>query len=122
MSTEKMTVEEFIATLTGYDEQAIKVAFGAKPAELNDGDKSALIRSLYFTAKRREGLTDAEAKKAAQAATLGEVNGSFSDDDEPMPEDPITESGKDESELSPTPSSSQTSASEPASSPPSTQP
>lgn len=120
--TQRMGIDEFIESLTGYEEIAVKGAFGAKPAELGKGDKAALIRSLYFVLKRREGLKDIEAKDAALSATIGEVGRSFPDNDEPVPDDPITEAGKGEPELLLTPSSSQSSSSEPASNPPSTQP
>lgn len=122
MSTDdRPTIDEFIDTLTGFEEIAIKGAFGEKPAELGAHDRTGVVRSLFFVAKKREGLKDNEAKHAALAATIGEVQAIFSDDDdEPTPDDPITESGKGEPELLPTPSNSQPSVSEPASNPPST--
>lgn len=117
-----MNTDEFCDSLTGYEEIAIKEEFGAKPAELGEYDVTGLIRALYFVARKRDGLRNSEAKKAALEATLGEVNAMFTDDEEPFPEDPITESGKDEQPNGLTTSDSLTSSSEPESNPPSTQP
>lgn len=122
MSAE-MSGEDYLQTLNGFDEIAVAKAFGAKPFELSETDAMGLLRALYFVAKRREGLEDKAAKQAAMEATIREVNDFFPEDEpEPMPEDPITESGKDEPEPQPTPSDSPSSVSEPASSPPSTTP
>lgn len=118
----EMSSEEYLGTLNGFDEIAIQKAFGSKPFELSDNDAMGLLRSLYFTAKRREGLDDKAAKQAAFEATIAEVNDFFPDDDETNEDDPITESGKGEPEPEGTPSGSRSSASEPASSLPSIQP
>jgi hypothetical protein len=108
----ELTAQEFFESLNGFDELAIAKAFGAKPVELNETDHMAFGRSLVFVAHRREGLSDAEAKKAAMDATIGQVNTFFRpDDDEPMPEDPVTPAGKDERSPSPSPTISPGSAS-----------
>jgi hypothetical protein len=118
-----LSAEEFMDSLTGFDEIGIQKVFGAKPIELGRKDRSGLMRGLYMIAQRREGLSEAEAKKAALGATLKEVGDFFPDaEDEPMPEDPATESGKDERLPEPTPKTSPASASQPASSPASTTP
>lgn len=90
-----MTADEFLESLTGFDEIAIEKAFGADVMALADTRQSAFIRSLVFVQHRRDGLKDLEAKAAALAMTLGEVLAAFDDDDEVDPEDPVTDSGKD---------------------------
>lgn len=92
----EMTADEFFESLTGFDELAIAKGFGAKPIELSKTDPMWFARSLVFVAHRRSGLNDADAKKAALEATIGEVNAYFAEDPEPNPQEPVTELGKDE--------------------------
>lgn len=89
-----MTAEEFFESLTGFDEIAVARAFGEKPIRLSDTDAMAFARCLVFVARRREGMSDADAKNAALSATVREVNEFFAEDEEPNPEEPVTESGK----------------------------
>lgn len=107
-----MTHEEFFESLNGFDEIAIQKAFGAKPIDLSETDKSALLRSLVFVAKKRDGLDDKAAKQYAMEATFGELNSFFAEDREPTPETPETEEGKGELPPWQTPSGSHGSASE----------
>lgn len=94
----KLTAEEVIDSLTGFDEIAIAKAWGAEWSDLAETKPSTFNRSLVFTLFRRAGKTDAEAKAAALELTLKEVTEAFADDeDEVMPEEPETESGKGDS-------------------------
>lgn len=94
--TDKPTMSEVSNTLTGYDEIAITKEFGKDFAVLVNYPTS-LGRALIFILKRREGLTDKEAKRAAMEMRLGDVNDFFedeSDDDE----DPETPAGEGDSQ------------------------
>lgn len=96
---ERITADEFMETLTGYDEIAIEKAFSKDVMGLAQGAPTTLLRSLVFVEKRREGLSDKDAKDAVLQMSLREVNERFAqDDEEPMPEEPVTEAGKDDSQ------------------------
>lgn len=100
------TADEFFETLNGFDEIAVAKHFGSPPVELTDTNKIAFARSLIFVAQRRAGQKDGEAYKYAMNATVGEVNRYFAEDEEEaMPEDPITDSGKGDSGDETTPKS-----------------
>ena len=92
----EMTSEEFFDTLNGFDEIAIRKAFGATVEQLSGSDRLQFARALVFVAKRREGATDKEAHDAAQALTMGELGDYFTDDEEVTPDEPTTEPGKDD--------------------------
>lgn len=90
--TTKHSATEVSESLTGYDEIAITQNFGA--IEALDGNMPA--RALAFVLFRRQGQKDADAKHTAMsvpAKTLAEMF----EDDEVIPDDPVTESGKDSS-------------------------
>ncbi len=112
------TVEEIADSLSGFDEIAIKKAFGVPFSALapdengKGGDVFQFLRSLAFTHRRREGDNDITAYNAAQTLTTAEVNGYFAEES--------GESGKDNSELEQTPTSSQPGAPSPDSPPPPT--
>lgn len=109
------TVEELADSLTGFDEIAIKKAFGVPFSALAPNEKGVggdifqFLRSLIFVHRRREGDNDVTAYNAAQAMTTGEVNGYFAEES--------AESGKDSSAPEETPTSSQLGASSPDSQP-----
>lgn len=111
MSTCDQTVEELADSLTGFDEIAIKKAFGVPFAALAPNEKGVggdvfqFLRSLVFTHRRREGDNDTTAYNAAQALTTSEVNDYFADES--------VESGKDDSALATSPTTSQPGASTP---------
>lgn len=116
--TSDQTVEEIADSLTGFDEIAIKKAFGAPFATLapNEngvgGDVFQFLRALVFTHRRREGDSDVAAYNTAQALTTGEINGYFAEES--------PESGKDSSTPAETPTSSPPGASSPDSQQPPT--
>jgi hypothetical protein len=103
MSTDQ-TVEELADSLTGFDEIAIKKAFGVPfsalaPNEKGEGgDVFQFLRSLVFVHRRREGENDVTAYNAAQNLTTSEVNTYFAEES--------VESGKDSSPSEQTPTSS----------------
>lgn len=91
--TAELTAQETYDSLTGFEEIAIRKHFGMAVNEL---DKFTIGRALVFAHKRRDGLKDPEAYEAALAMTRSEVQEFFpAEADEPMPEDPETEQGKD---------------------------
>lgn len=94
--TERITADEMVESLTGYDEIAIEKHFGAGPFQLvNSGRETSLMRALVFIQLRRGGQPDHEAKEAVMQLPLKEVQARFAEDDfEPMPDEPVTDSGK----------------------------
>jgi hypothetical protein len=98
MSECSLTAEEVFDSLTGFDEIAIAQQFGHTVADLAQNDVSMFARALVFVAKRRDGLTDDEAKTAAFTMSLKETNSFFAEvaaeeesgKDEPPAESPAT--------------------------------
>lgn len=88
----KPTMTDVCNTLTGYDEIAITREFGKDFAVLVNYPTS-LGRALVFILKRRDGLTDKEAKRAAMEMRLGDVNDYFDSEDDGAedPENPVGE-------------------------------
>lgn len=111
MSLCDQTVEELGESLTGFDEIAIKKAFGMPFASLapnengQGGDVYQFLRAMVFVHRRREGDNDVTAYNTAQAMTTGEINGYFAEES--------AESGKDDSTPEETPMSSPPGASSP---------
>jgi len=71
------TAEEVFDSITGFDEIAISTHFGRTIQDLAETEPSMFGRALVFVVKRREGLEDAEARKAALTMTLKECNEDF---------------------------------------------
>lgn len=95
MSHTDMTATEVFESLTGFDEIAIAQKFGTDVTVLADTKPTMFMRALVYVLKRRDGMTDAEAKNAAMGLTLKAAEGYFADDAaDPMPEG--SPSGKDE--------------------------
>lgn len=92
--TDKITVNEALEQLTGWDEIAIKKTWGAEITDLRESPFT-FMRALIFVDARRNGAKDHEAKEAAMTLTIREVSDHFAEDeDEAMPDEPVTESGK----------------------------
>ena len=88
-----VTAAEVVQSLTGFDEIAIEKAFGVAVEGM--ATEAALLRALAFVVEKRAGKNDAEAKKAALSLSRKDVEGYFTAaEDEPMPEEPVTASGK----------------------------
>ena len=97
MSTSTSTADEMFESLTGYDEKAVTESFGATISALARNDELQMIRALVFVDKRREGAKARNALEAAQSLTIGEIHAYFAEEEaEPMPDDPVTDSGKGE--------------------------
>lgn len=96
MSAEKnygMTAQEAMASLNGFDEEAIERAFGK---ELDDLSGRDTVRAIIFVLERRAGVNDRDAKKYAKEVRMGDLDGHFeATADEVDDEDPETEQGKE---------------------------
>jgi hypothetical protein len=95
----EVTADELFEDLSGFDEIAIKKAFGDDIAKLRK-EPFMFMRALVFIDQRRRlGLKHEAAHNAALTLTVRQLNDYFSDDepDEIDPEDPVTERGKGES-------------------------
>lgn len=92
--TDKITVNEAFEQLTGWDEIAIKKAFGAEVTAMRK-QPFTFARALAFVDFRRGGKNDRDAYETALGLTIRDLNDHFlEDEDEPMPDEPVTESGK----------------------------
>lgn len=90
-------VEDFLKSLNGFDEIAIARAFDGADVSAGLAKRpSTLLRALVFVDQRRKGMRDPEAHQAALALTLDELEAYFPDDDEVMPEEPVTVQGEDD--------------------------
>lgn len=95
-SEDKITAEEMMESLTGFDEVAIAKHWAAEVLDLAEHKPTTFTRSLVFVLMRRGGMSDHEAKEAVMNMTLKEVQGHFTEEEEePVPDDPSTESGKE---------------------------
>lgn len=94
MSTTEITTEEMFESLTGFDEIAISNHFGGEVMDLSENKPMTFIRALVFVQERRNGSKDSDAKQKAMELTVKEITNYFTEDDEPMPEEPVTDSGK----------------------------
>jgi hypothetical protein len=92
----QITASEMLESLTGYDEIAIATHFGSEALELAEKKPTMLARAMAFVHMTREGQSTSEAKKAAMTLSIRAANEYFvTSEDEPMPEEPVTEEGKD---------------------------
>lgn len=97
MSADKITIGDMLESLTGFEEIAISKHFDADIATLLASQATMAGRSLVFINLKRSGMTDSAAKQSAMEMTLKVVDDYFAEDDEePMPEEPVTEAGKDD--------------------------
>jgi hypothetical protein len=106
-----MTVSEAMETLTGFDEIAVEKTFGIDFYAGNESHPLRPVRAMVFVLKRREGMSDNDAKDFALGLTAKDLNEFFEDEpDEVMPEEPVTEAGKEPSMPEPEPENSPPSA------------
>lgn len=95
-ATQKLTAGEIVESLTGYEEDEIEKRFGADVNVLLATKPMRALRALIFTVLARTG--EKTAYKDAMSMPAKDVSPWFAEDeDEPMPEEPITESGKEAS-------------------------
>lgn len=98
MSTADITADEMFDALTGFEEIAISKSFGRTVVELANSDQLQLGRALIFAHLRRSGIKDVAAYKQAQEMGTRQARDYFQpSEDEPMPDEPVTEPGKDDS-------------------------
>jgi hypothetical protein len=95
MSTIELTAEEVTDSINGYDEIAIKRAFGTDLYTLRE-EPMSFLRALIFIVERRTGKKDPQAYEAAMSLVLSGVHGYFAETPEDFdPEEPDSEAGKD---------------------------
>lgn len=105
----KPTMQEIADSLTGYEEMGIERAFGKALENLSI---TTSARALGFVLAKREGQTHDEAFKTVMELRALDLADRFADvDQEPMPEEPVTTAGKDDSPQPIEPGSSPGSAS-----------
>lgn len=80
MSVSSKTPSEAAKSINGFDEIAIAAHFGARLTTLQE-DAYSFLRALVFVDKRRDGLKDNEAYKAAMEVTIGELGEYFAAED-----------------------------------------
>lgn len=91
-----MSAGEMAESLNGFDEIAITKSFGISIGEIRKQEALTFLRALVFVDQRRKGLKDPEAYEFAMLLTVGKLPHYFADEaDEPMPEEPVTDEGKD---------------------------
>ena len=96
-----MTIDEFVESLTGFDEIAIEKNFDGFDVYTQAETKSIrAMRAMAFVRFRREGQTDRDAFKAAQSLPLKDLQAMWiTAAPEIDPDNPDTESGKDSEPL-----------------------
>ncbi len=98
MNENKITAEDMIQSLTGFDEIAIAKHFGHEWGALIETSPVTFTRALVFVQKRRDGENDPDAKNSALSLTLKQVNDFFAEDDPELnPDEPETASGEGDS-------------------------
>lgn len=96
MATCDVPFEEFFESLNGFDEIAIFKAFKLDLSAMEERGFLA-IRSCIFVHMRRLGSSDADAYQAAMMLPVKELETYFPESEPEIdPDDPDTESGKDD--------------------------
>lgn len=97
MSNTDMSVEEVMESLTGFDEIAMEKHMGIDVYTQAEAKPVVLMRALVFVLLRRGGQSDTDARQRVQEMSVKSVQEFFTDDDELMPDEPVTVAGKDDS-------------------------
>lgn len=93
----EIPADELFESFNGFDEIAVHKAFKLDLAAMEERG-FLFLRALVFVNERRGGLNDAEAYKAAMNLTQGDLTDYFPEPEPELdPDDPDTESGKDDS-------------------------
>jgi hypothetical protein len=118
----RLTANEVISSMTGFEERIIEKVVGKGIDHMAaDGDSLLMIRSTAAMLKAREAAAGAPTSEREFRAAYQEIQAMPRDDlseifeteeDEPFPDEPVTDQGKDDSELGQTPPSSPPSVSE----------
>lgn len=90
-TTKKLSSEDLAGSLTGHDEDAIVLKFGAMPEDL---DGARFLRALLFAHHRHEGMKDGEALKQVKDITVKDLLALFREEEDP--DLPGSEAGKDD--------------------------
>lgn len=97
-ATSDLDLADLLNSLTGYEEIAVEQKFGADPYTLLTTNVIKCMRAGAMIVHKRQGLKDGDAYKAAMSLTSKELDAFFPDsEDEPLPDEPVTEAGKDDS-------------------------
>lgn len=96
--TSELPLSDVLNSCTGFEELAVEQRFGADPYTLLGTNVVKCMRAAAFVVHKRTGKNDRDAYKAAMDLTSKDLDDFFPDDeDEPMPEEPVTDLGKDDS-------------------------
>lgn len=94
---DRPSMEEFVESLTGFEEIGIEEAFGQGIVQLLETKATMAARALIFVDRKRSGLKAQEARKAALEMRLGDVQDYFVDEQPEVDEEnPVTAEGKDD--------------------------
>lgn len=97
----KLSAQEMVQSLTGFDEIAIDKHMGIDPYADGERKPIAVLRALVFVQKTREGLSAPAAKDVAMGMSMQDVQDSFEDEaDDVDPEQPDSDQGKDDEQHS----------------------
>jgi hypothetical protein len=72
-----LDMDELASSLNGFDQIAVKKAFGQSVAELGQGDATMFMHALYFVHLRRRGTADAAARSESLSTSLKELTELF---------------------------------------------
>lgn len=94
--TTKITANEMVQSLTGFDELAIEKHMGIDPYADGERKPMAVMRAMVFVLRRREGASDQEARQAAMEMPMGVLKDTFAEEEpeELDPENPETPAGE----------------------------
>lgn len=97
MAQTTATVDEIIDSLTGHDEVAIQAAFGHDITELAQSHRTLFLRAAIAIHDSRETTDSVRVTyKRAMDMRMGDVSEYFSDAQDAIPDEPDSESGKDD--------------------------
>lgn len=97
----ELSEEEFLESLTGHEELAVKRVFGDTIGDLLIGARSMYLRGLVFVHERRGGADDTAAHTAALDLPVKRVLAYFPESEDGADldaeeENPVTAEGKDD--------------------------
>ncbi|GAA0978200.1 hypothetical protein ENKNEFLB_02834 [Nocardioides aquaticus] len=97
--TTPLTVNEYVESLTGYEEDGILKHFGAEVLDLLTTRPIKAGRGLIYVDRKRGGDNDTDAVKAAMSLSMRDVDAYFTPEPvEVDPDEPETPEGKDDSQ------------------------
>jgi hypothetical protein len=89
-----MTAEDFVGTLSGWDEIAIEKAFGEDFLTLRKRG-TTMVRALVFVAFKRQGQKHDEAYRSAMDMPMSDLENYFAEEEPELdPSEPETDQGK----------------------------